>query len=123
MDVVARVADEAAPLLVAGQVVRLAGIIDADEELIAIIEVVKERHSSGTSRVDALQIEARCTEVADLINRRVVVQEAAVGGDVVSDELAEKRESSGDALVVGACLRGGITGRIVHHRAGAPESQ
>ena len=100
--VVARVADQREPLLVARHVVAAR----AEQQLGRVVALVEVRAADGAAAVDALEVQARRAEVPQPVLLGVRAQRRAVGGDVVRDELADERPAGRDGRVVAARLLG-----------------
>ena len=88
VDVVARVADQRDALGIARDVVRLTGVVSADQlrRVFALVEVWTPHRSAA---VDALEVDPRCAEVTDRVRVGVMGNGRAVGGDVVRERLPE----------------------------------
>jgi hypothetical protein len=102
VNVVARIADQGDALAVARQVGLLARIVQAEQELGRVVAPVEERVADRTVAVDALEVRARRAEVLDALTGRSAYERAAVGGDVVGDQLAEEGPAGRDVDGVGA---------------------
>ncbi len=123
--VVARVADQRAALLVAGQVVAVELAVRrrvaADEQLDATVgrtrPLVHERVVVGPRAVQAVQVEARRAEVDERVRVVVLLQLGhRVERDVVIDELPEVRVARRDLRVVAGGRRAALLDELGERR-------
>jgi hypothetical protein len=104
VNVVARIADQGDALAIAWKVGLLARLVHAEQQLGRVVAPVEERAADRTVAVDAFEVGAWRAEVLDALAGRSPDQRAAVGGDVVRDQLAEERPAGGDVDGVGAVV-------------------
>ena len=94
--VIARIADQGRALAIARNVRLLARIVHAEEQHGRVVAPVEKRAANRTVAVDALQVRAWRAEVLHALTGRSVGERAAVGRDVVGDQLAEQGPSGSD---------------------------
>src|SRR5215470_7602366 len=99
MRVIARIADQGEPLGVAGQVAD-GTVTRANQELVGIVHVVQVWLADRTGAVDTFQIEPGRTEVLENGYVLGFLQRGTIVGDVMGDELSEKRPARGDPWIV-----------------------
>ena len=105
VNVVARIADHRDALTIARNVGLLAGIVQAEQQLGRVVAPVEERVADRTVAVDAFEVRPWRAEVLGALTDRSVCQRAAVGRDVMSDQLAEHGPAGRDP----DGIRAGIT--------------
>jgi hypothetical protein len=91
--VVARISDQRNALGVSRQIRLLAGVVATEQQLGRIVAAVKKRVADRPGAVEAFEVGARSAEVQQVRAVGMTGEVAAVGGDVVGDELAEERPS------------------------------
>ena len=98
-----------ATLRVAGQIMGLSGVVEAQQELGGIRAVVQIRRAARAVGVERFEVDGRVTRVAQRQRHRPGGREGAVGGDVVGHELTEEGPAGGDGI-------GRISALDVDHR-------
>ena len=104
VDVVARIADQRDALGVARQVGRRAGVVAADQHPVRVVALDQVRLARRAEAVDALEVEPRDPRVAERADVGARRERAAIGGQVVREELREHRPAGG-ALRIGRGAR------------------
>jgi hypothetical protein len=112
VDVVARIADQRNPLVVARDVVAAL----PQEQLGGIVPLVEVGRADRARAVDRLEVGARDAEVADSVGIRPTPNRRAVGRDVVGDELAEERPPRGHRPI-----RRAVGGGVIAEAPGAAQ--
>ena len=90
MRVVASVTHKRQPLLISRQVPSQT-FAAADQELVGIVKVVQVRLPNRSSPINALQVEARLSEILESVEIFGLLQGRAVVSNVMGNELAEER--------------------------------
>jgi hypothetical protein len=104
VNVIARIADHRDALTIARKVGLLARVVHAEQQLGGVVALVEERVADRTVAVDAFEVRAWRAEVLGALTGRSACQRAAVGRDVVGDQLAEEGPAGRDVDGVGAAV-------------------
>jgi hypothetical protein len=101
MHIVARVADDRLALAVAEQVVGRTRLVGAQQELVRIVRVVHIWRACRSCPIKGVEVEPRSSKVADAPQARVMLQQASIRGEIVSDHVAEHCVAGYDSWVIG----------------------
>src|SRR5260370_24114696 len=96
VNVISRITEKCPALAIPGKVLHLISIVQAKQELIHVVDIIKVGATRWPSSIQGFEVKTRRAKVAQFIEVSMVQQEAAVSRNIVRDELAQESKASRD---------------------------